>query len=201
MDISILNKLKYKPTIIEKIYPLILNRVIILDYLISKDLILKNQLNNIFSNIPKYKNKLGIEYNKNLDNYSNFRKINEKINEFYNIIKSKPITYDFIKSKINFSYMDYLYNSLIKYIQTNCYKILNSNILLLKGIIFEYFLSLDTSVVSFLPQKYSNFDINYFNYIEEQNKYSKEKNKNNQKIKLLLIFDENNFYNKIKLYN
>ena len=195
--ISIINKIKYKPIIIEKIFPLILNRITILDNLISRDPILKNQLNNIFSSVPKYKNNLGIEYNRNLENYSILRNINEKLNEYYISIKSKPITYDFIKSKINFSFMQYLYDSLLKYIQKKFYQFLKLDNKILKRIILEYYLSLDTSIISFLPRNSSDFDSKYFELIEEQNKYSKDKNKINQKIKLILIFDENDFYNKI----
>ena len=95
--LSILNKIKYKPIIIEKLYPLVINRVIILDYLISKDKILKKRLNNIFSHVQKYRNKLGVEYK--ILKQANFLEKRAKIkNEIYNKRKKLFLYYFFIKS-------------------------------------------------------------------------------------------------------
>lgn len=55
----------------ETIYPFILKRVAILDSIISNDDILKNKINNLFSNISKNND---LEYCKNFKNYSDIRK-------------------------------------------------------------------------------------------------------------------------------
>ena len=50
---SILNKIAFKPLIMESIFPLLLNRLSILYHIISKDDILKKKLNKLFSDVKK----------------------------------------------------------------------------------------------------------------------------------------------------
>ena len=67
----------------------------------------------------------------------------------------------------------------------------------IKGLIFDYLSTLDNIILTFLPQRELYLDGYYIFDITNQNKKSQEKNKINQKIKLLLLFDENYFFNNI----
>ena len=87
----ILNRIKHKPIIIERIFPFLLNRPCILDNLISKDDILKKKLNQIFSNVKKKSNRLGEEFCKSLKNYSLLKDMKQKLNEYLEKIKNKPL--------------------------------------------------------------------------------------------------------------
>jgi len=187
--ISILNKINSKPLIMEFIFPFILKRPCILDNLISKDIILKNKLNQIFSNVKKKSNKLGKEFCNNLENYILIRDINKKLNEWYQTIKNKHIVYKYLKNELNFSFLSYLNEKIKKYIYLY---FINYDIL--KGIIKEYYSSLDYAVITYLPNNYKYLDYEYLQYIIESNKKSSEKNRIKQKIKLILIIDENQFY-------
>ena len=64
---SILNKIAFKPLIMESIFPLLLNRLSILYHIISKDDILKTKLNKLFSDVKKKANNLGDEFITNLE--------------------------------------------------------------------------------------------------------------------------------------
>ena len=192
--ITTLNKIRYKPLIMETIFPYILNRPCILVNLISSDSLLKNKLNKIFRTVSKNKNKLDEEFSFNLNRYSFLREINPKLSEWYGELISKPLTYNFLKSKLHFSFIDYLYNSLVnyKFFIDNDLQEINS-----LGIINEFYSSLDKVVVTLLPKNNICPDYHYFKFIEEQNQNSKEKNQIKQKIKLILIIDDKNFYNNI----
>ena len=194
-NISILNKIQFKPTIMETVYPFILKRVTILDSIISNDDLLKNKINNLFANTSKNNN---LEYCKNFKNYSDIRNIKNKLNEWLNKIKSKPITFGLVKSQLNFSFIKYLYNSLLNDNNNN----FNKEIL--KSVTLEYYSSLDKATVIFLQNKKNDFDIEYINLIEKYNDHSKEKNKIKQKIKLILIIeniDNNYLFKEIKYPN
>jgi len=120
------------------------------------------------------------------------------LNKLLNKIKSKPITYSFIKSQLNFSFIKYLYNSLLNYNNNN----FNKNIL--ESIILEYYSSLDRATVIVFRNKKNDFDIEYINLIEKYNDHSKEKNKIKQKIKLILIIeniDNNYLFKEVKYPN
>ena len=200
--ILVLNRIKYKPIIIEGIFPYLLNRPCILDSLISKDDILKKKLNQIFSNIKKKSNKLGEEFCKNLEYYSLLRDMKNKLNEYLGQIKNKPLTYNFLKNELNYSILKYLLFKLTLY----NYSIINGffdNIYILEGIVKEYYLSLEKVNITYSGDKKNYIDIKYLEYLDEVNRHSKEKNKINQKIKLILIIDENKYYytcNKIIKY-
>ena len=78
---------------------------------------------------------------------------------------------------MKFSFMQYLYDSILKYMEKSYFSFNKLN-KILRGMIIEYFISLKSSVISFLPKNnILNFDSNYFGFIEEQNRNSKEKNK------------------------
>ena len=176
-QISILNKIQSKQIIIEAIYPFILKRVTILYTIISSDDLLKKKLNNLFLNVS-------IDYSNNYKNLSGIKELKNKLNESLINIKTKPITYGFIKSQLDFSFIKYLHKSLIN---NNCYTNLNNEVL--KSITLEYYSSLDKVIVIFLQNKKNDLDTEYINLIEKYNEHSKEKNKINQKIKLILIIE------------
>ena len=195
--ISILNKISNKPLIMEIIYPYTLKRQNILHNLISNDIHLKNKLNIFFSKVDKRNNKLGSEFCKILENYSIINKILELLNKLLNTIQEKYLTYKYIESELHFSFINYLYDSLKDFINIYYYHN-NINKDMLKGIIVDYYSSLDKPVILCLPYEKNYLDLYYINCIEEQNEKSKQKNRINRQMKLVLIFDENEFYNRIK---
>ena len=112
--INILNKIKNKPIIIERIFSYTLNRPYILYHLISNDNYLKDKLNNTFTDVNKTKNNLGEEFCQNLNIYSNIKDIITKIEELLKEKENKPFTYTYIKNNLEYSYMNFLYTSLMK---------------------------------------------------------------------------------------
>ena len=78
--IFILNKIKYKPIILDNIFSFSLNRPYILLNMISNDKILKEAMKKVFYN-TKVKNQLSNELNNNLYNYIKYRKYYEKLIE------------------------------------------------------------------------------------------------------------------------
>ena len=180
----------------EKILAFSNNRPIILQNLISNDKYLKSKLKNIFTRVDKHKNKLGAEFCSNLENFSIIRKLLDVLDEKYNNIKIKFIKYDYLISKLNYSVINYLYNSLIEHVNKNYY-FYHLNKKILKQITKDYYSSLNDATLTLLPNEKNYLDLEYLSYIEELNKYSKIKNKIKQKIKLILLFDDNEFYHKI----
>ena len=205
--ISILNKIKLKPLIIEKIFSYSLNRSYVLFNIISNDLILKAKLNDIFSNIKQRTNKLNKEYNNNLLYLSFIKEIQSKLAQWLKEKQIKSISYNLIKSEINYSFIQYIYDLSIKFgnnfentqmKKTNfkdTHFVLNKNII--KGIIFDYCSLLDNFIITLFPKDSKYLDNTYIDFIEEINIKSKRKNKMNQNIKLIIIFDENNYFDKI----
>ena len=197
-NINILNKINNKPLIIEKLLSYTLNRPYILCHLISNDNHLNNKLNNLFIDGYKTKNNLDEEFCQNLITYSKIKDIIHIIEEFLkekDIKDIKPFTYTYIKSNLEYSYMNFLYTSLLKSKKMKkIKKLVNEE--LLKKIFLEYYSVLKNAILIFLPSPYMENE--YIKSIEDMNKLSKEQNKMKQKIKLLLIFDENCFYNSEK---
>ena len=188
----LLKKIENKPLILEQIFPFMLKRPYILYNLISTDSNLKKKLNDIFGNIKMKNNQLGEKYCENLLLYSHIKDIIDKIQQILESQKNKSITYKYIKNNINFSFIGYLYKSLLKKPEIKNKKYIKNDIL--KGIILDYYSLLNNIVLTYAPY----LDFEYSLAIDEMNKKSKEKNKNKQNIKLLLIFDENCFYNCVK---
>ena len=192
---SILNDINSKPLIIEKIFPYSLSRPNILLTLISKDRNLVNKLNGVFSKVSKYNSGLDKEFMDNLNKYSKLREMTNKLQEIYNKINfNGGIKYSTLKSTYNFSFINYLFKEAKKSLNYNL-DIIDENII--KGLIFDYLSTLDNIILTFLPQRELYLDGYYIFDITNQNKKSQEKNKINQKIKLLLLFDENYFFNNI----
>ena len=187
--ISILNKIRYKPYIIETLFPYLLNRPSILDSIISNDNILKKKLNSLFSNVKRKSNKLGQEFTMSLETYSLIREMLNSLEKLFQEIKTKPITYNFLRNDLNYSYINYLKSQLKILFFNFIYRCLD-DIEMTKGLIKDYYSTLEYSILSYIPSDYE-----YLNMIEIMNENSMTKNKINQKIKLLLIIDENNFYN------
>ena len=191
----ILNNINSKPLIIERIFPYTLSRPNILLLLISKDKNLAKKLNDIFSKVSANKSGLDKEFIDNLNKCSKLKEMTNKIVEKYNEINlNNTISYSRLKVPYNFSYINYILNEIKKSLNYNLDIIDEHNI---KGLIFDYLSTLDSIILNFLPQKQYYLDGDYIMNITNQNKKSKEKNKINQKIKLLLLFDENYFFNNI----
>jgi hypothetical protein len=202
---SLLSKIKSKPLIIQKIFAYALNRPYILPYLINKDKALVDKLNEIFSKVSRYNNKLDKEFVDNLVKYSEIKKMNEKIKEVYDKIKTKidNLKYNYLKTNLNFSILNYIYNYIEhRYLH---YNHLTFDQTMIKSLIFGFIYSLDSFNLTLLPQKNIYLDGDFIFEAGKYNMKSQEKNKNNQKIKLFLLFDENYFFNnifyKIKLPN
>jgi hypothetical protein len=118
--------------------------------------------------------------------------------EIYQNIKNKiNNTYSALKNTYKFSYISYILKQAKKKLKYNL-QIIDET--MIKGLIFDYLSTLDSITLTFLPQRSLYLDGDYILDLTKQNMNSKEKNKINQKIKLLLLFDENYFFNNI-LYN
>ena len=187
--ITILNKIKSKQLIFEKIFPFLLNRPCILSDLILNDSTLKDKLNNIFSKINKTNNRLGKEFCDNLEFYSSLKDINNKISKWFNHIKNKSLNYDFLENVLNFSYIQYLYNSLLHLKQKKHYENLNQKAI--KSTVIDFYSSLPNIIAIFSPKNEINLENEYFKFIETANNNSRNKNKINQKIKLIMIISPN----------
>jgi hypothetical protein len=194
--ISILNKIKHKPFIIETILPFCSSRIIILNYLISNDKYLKNRLKKIFSKVYIQKNKLGSEFDTNMENYSIVKNIIDILNKNLNGVKSKYMKYEYLTSELNYSVINYLYKSIKEYKNIYYYfhKIEDS---ILKQLTEDFYSSLNEVSLTLLSNENNYLDLKYLNYIEKLNNNSKPKNKINQKVKLILLFDDNEFYYRI----
>ena len=108
--ISLLDQIKSKPIIVEKIFSYAFSRPNILLILISKDKTLVKKLNDIFSSVPKYTSNLDKEFIDNLNKYSIIREKMNQIEKIYNKIpKNNNITYIDLKNKYKFSYINYLF--------------------------------------------------------------------------------------------
>ena len=200
---SILNKIFFKPLIMETIFPLLLNRPCILYNLISKDDILKKKLNKIFSNVKKKSNKLGKEFSNNLERYSLLKDMNDNLQKWLDAVKNKKLTYKFLKKELNFSFLKYLYSKLNIY----NYNIKNGifyNKNALKGIVIDFYSSLKNASVmldNFNKKINDNIDIEYLQFIDNAIENSKDNNKITQKVKLVLIVDENQIFDIKKIKN
>ena len=108
--ISLLDQIKSKPIIVEKIFTYAFFFPNILLILISKDKTLVKKLNDIFSSVPKYTSNLDKEFIDNLNKYSRIREKMNQIEEIYNkISKNNNITYNDLKNKYKFSYINYIF--------------------------------------------------------------------------------------------
>ena len=193
--ISLLQKINSKPIIMERIFSYSISRPNILSILISKDKELVKKLNEIFSKVSKYNSDLGKEFIDNLNKYSKLREMTNNLDEIYQNIKDKNnVTYSALKNIYKFSFISYVLDQAKKQLHYNL-RIIDET--MLKGLIFDYISTLDSITLNFLPQRNLYLDGDYIMDITKQNMKSKEENKINQKIKLLLLFDENYFFNNI----
>ena len=191
---SLLRKINSKPLIMEKIFSYSLSRPNILLLLISKDKKLVNKLNEIFRKIPKTSSGLEKEFMNNLFKYSKIKELNNAIEEYYQKIQKSNVTYHYLENKYNFSFMNYLFGEMKKYLKYN-FEIIDED--MIKGLIYGFFSTLNNAVLTFLPQKYQYLDGNYIFITGRQNQLSQEKYRNKQKIKLIILFDQNCFFNNI----
>ena len=194
--ISILNKINHKSLIMEAIFPFSYSRSILLYDLISNDKCLKNKLKKIFTNVYRKKNKLGAEFDTNIEIYSIINKLFDILSLKLDKIKSKFLKYDYLSSELNYSVINYLYKSLLEYVKANYYNNMRNIIMkIIKRMTMDFYSRLNEVSLSLLPNENYYLDLEYLNYIEELNRYSKPKNKIIQKIKIIFLFDDNEFYN------
>ena len=192
---SLLNQIKSKPLIIEKLFSYSFSRPNILMLLISKDKQLVAKLNEIFSKVSKYSSKLDKEFIDNLKKYSKIREMINLLEEENKKIPKNNLTYNDLKIKYKYSHINYLLKRIEECSWRYNLQIFDTETI--KGLIIGYISTFDSITLTFLPQKDDYLDGRYIFDILQQNKNSEEKNKNNQKIKLLLLFDKNNFFNNI----
>ena len=83
-----------------------------MDSIISNDNILKKKLNSLFSNVKRKSNKLGQEFTMSLETYSLIREMLNSLEKLFQEIKTKPITYNFLRNDLNYSYINYLKSQL-----------------------------------------------------------------------------------------
>ena len=192
---SLLKKIKSKPLIIEKIFSYSFSRPNILMILISKDKQLVDKLNEIFSKVSKYSSKLDAEFINNLKKYSKMREMINLLEEANKKIPKNNLIYKDLKIKYQYSHINYLFKRIEECSWRHNLQIFDNETI--KGLIIGYISTFDSITLTFLPQRDNYLDGRYMFDILQQNRYSEEKYKNNQKIKLLLLFDKNYFFNNI----
>lgn len=191
---SLLRQINSKPVIMEKIFAYSLSRPNILLVLISRDKELVKKLNSIFNKVSKTSSGLDKEFINNLLKYSKIRELNNFIEKTYKKIQTQNITYNSLKDKYKFSFINYLFDKIKKLLKYN-FEMIDED--MIKGLIYGFYSTLDNAVLTFLPQKNQYLDGNYISITARQIMHSDEKYKNRQRIKLIILFDENYFFNNI----
>ena len=171
-----------------------LSRPNILLVLISRDKELVKKLNSIFNKVSKTSSGLDKEFINNLLKYSKIRELNNFIEKTYKKIRTQNITYNSLKDKYKFSFINYLFDKIKKLLKYN-FEMIDED--MIKGLIYGFYSTLDNAVLTFLPQKNQYLDGNYISITARQIMHSDEKYKNRQRIKLMILFDENYFFNNI----
>ena len=171
-----------------------LSRPNILLVLISRDKELVKKLNSIFNKVSKTSSGLDKEFINNLLKYSKIRELNNFIEKTYKKIQTQNITYNSLKDKYKFSFINYLFDKIKKLLKYN-FEMIDED--MIKGLIYGFYSTLDNAVLTFLPQKNQYLDGNYISITARQIMHSDEKYKNRQRIKLIILFDENYFFNNI----
>ena len=191
---SLLRQINSKPVIMEKIFAYSLSRPNILLVLISRDKELVKKLNSIFNKVSKTSSGLDKVFINNLLKYSKIRELNYFIEKTYKKIQTQNITYNSLKDKYKFSFINYLFDKIKKLLKYN-FEMIDED--MIKGLIYGFYSTLDNAVLTFLPQKNQYLDGNYISITARQIMHSDEKYKNRQRIKLMILFDENYFFNNI----
>ena len=191
---SLLRQINSKPVIMEKIFAYSLSRPNILLVLISRDKELVKKLNSIFNKVSKTSSGLDKEFINNLLKYSKIRELNNFIEKTYKKIQTQNITYNSLKDKYKFSFINYLFDKIKNLLKYN-FEMIDED--MIKGLIYGFYSTLDNAVLTFLPQKNQYLDGNYISITARQIMHSDEKYKNRQRIKLIILFDENYFFNNI----
>ena len=191
---SLLRQINSKPVIMEKIFAYSLSRPNILLVLISRDKELVKKLNSIFNKVSKTSSGLDKEFINNLLKYSKIRELNNFIEKTYKKIQTQNITYNSLKDKYKFSFISCLFDEIKKLLKYN-FEMIDED--MIKGLIYGFYSTLDNAVLTFLPQKNQYLDGNYISITARQIMHSDEKYKNRQRIKLIILFDENYFFNNI----
>ena len=152
-----------------------LSRPNILLVLISRDKELVKKLNSIFNKVSKTSSGLDKEFINNLLKYSKIRELNYFIEKTYKKIQTQNITYNSLKDKYKFSFINYLFDKIKKLLKYN-FEMIDED--MIKGLIYGFYSTLDNAVLTFLPQKNQYLDGNYISITARQIMHSDEKYKN-----------------------
>ena len=162
---SLLRQINSKPVIMEKIFAYSLSRPNILLVLISRDKELVKKLNSIFNKVSKTSSGLDKEFINNLLKYSKIRELNNFIEKTYKKIQTQNITYNSLKDKYKFSFINYLFDKIKKLLKYN-FEMIDED--MIKGLIYGFYSTLDNAVLTFLPQKNQYLDGNYISITARQ---------------------------------
>lgn len=204
--ISILNKIKHKPTLLKFIFSFSDERPFIFPHIINKDQILKKNLKSAFSSLTKNNNISGM--NTIIYKFVSYRLLSETIiYDQYDFYKS----WDKDGSKWDFEDIDLLFGnkkfSLIDYYNEilfgNFYKIKKDKNIHIKESIIEKYLPKEQKLKKFIKDYFSTRDIlfipyddNYYSLINEIFDYIIETKPHITKIKFHKNYCKNKKYKK-----
>jgi len=216
MKVLILNKIKHKPLLLNQIFTFVCNRPYIFPYLIDSDSILKKQLKNTIEPMNK-KNDLMKDVNENICKYIIFRLLYEtNINtgEISDIslknyllknITSEPSMINFFSEKIiqTFKKTEFPKNINIQLYKINQY--LPSDEILI-NFFKDYLTNKNELILFYLPlinAKKEKDEIFNFTWTKEEiysdsyflNNLNKENSSRNQKISLICLLNNKEYYN------
>jgi len=216
MKILYLNKIKHKPLLLDQIFTFVSNRPYIFPYLIDSDSFLKKHLKNTIEPMSK-KNDLMKNVNENICKYISFRLLYETNintgeiddlslkNYLLNHISSEPSMINFFSEKIIKTFKE---SKLPKNINIEKYKIndyLPSDEILI-NFLKDYLTNKNELVLFYLPLIYGKKEkdeIFNFTWTKEEmysdsyflNRLNKENNSRNQKVSLICLLNNKEYYN------
>ena len=216
MKILILNKVKHKPLLLDKIFSLVGIRPYIFPYLIDSDSILKIHLKNTIEPMNK-KNDLMKNVNDNIYKYISFRLLYETNintgeiddislqNYLFKNISSEPSMINFFSEKIIQTFKE---SSLPKNINIEKYKIIQylpSDEILI-NFLKDYLTNKKELILFYLPLMYGKKErdeIFNFTWTKEEmysdsyflNNLNKENDSRDQKVSLICLLNNEEYYN------
>ena len=211
--ISILNRVKHKPLIIQDIFPFLDNRPYIFPCLFEKDINLNKELNKLYKSMKK-NSELSSQINPNIYKFLAYKLLyqtplidieEENTMELFDLnflfdYEDNNINDNCLKNKFNFCYSFDSYISLVK--KSFEKKVIPDNINIKKNILYNY-LPKDKAMINFVKDYLSQNDIlhipypqdgNYHFLIEKLIKYLNKKN-NSDNIKGIIFDDLYNIEN------
>ena len=151
MNQLILNKIKHKPLLIEKIFPYTTNRPLIFQILLKSDLSLKESLKNTYKSLKKHNN-LGIKTNDIFYKFKSYRILFEK-NLFEKYLINLEYILDYLR---NCSYQIFLDSYFFYILSENIKEEINNKALY--NFISDYFQYHKKLCLYIFPNGKSNLD-------------------------------------------